>query len=71
MTQQLALATEKVERWTAKQAHATAMLRKWQTRLSALEPAAKPQPPVALVTPAATAQVLPLKAPKGKKPPKK
>lgn len=46
MTQvdQIALATEKVTRWRGKCEHAASMLSKWEARLSALQPEAKPQP---------------------------
>jgi len=42
--EQIALATEKVTRWAAKQEHATAMLTKWKHRLSALQPQPQSQP---------------------------
>ena len=53
--EQVVLATDKVAHWNSKRDHATAMLTKWQTRLSAMqskgkpEPTAKKLPPVTLV----------------------
>jgi hypothetical protein len=79
MTQveQIALATEKVTRWTAKHEHARAMLTKWKHRLTALEAKGKPQPtatklpPLVMVPSTDDPKVVPLKgkakpSPKGK-----
>jgi hypothetical protein len=44
ITEQLTLATDKVAHWNSKRDHATAMLTKWQSRLSALQSKGKPEP---------------------------
>jgi len=69
-TQQLALAAEKVSRWTAKHAHATAMLAKWKHQLTKLQ-GAKPVEPTINKVPALTLddpKIVPITA-KAKKPP--
>jgi hypothetical protein len=55
--EQVALATDKVAHWNGKRDHATAMLTKWQSRLSALQAKDKPQPkpqPTAMKLPPVT-----------------
>src|SRR5262245_56321326 len=44
VTEQLALATDKVAHWNSKRDHTLATLTKWQGRLSALQSKGKPQP---------------------------
>jgi hypothetical protein len=66
ITEQVALATDKVAHWNSKRDHALAMLTKWQGRLSALQsknkpvPTAKKLPPVALVAEGLGDKVVPI-----------
>jgi hypothetical protein len=83
ITEQVALASDKVAHWNSKREHALAMLTKWQARLSALQSKGKPQPTakslpavtlVADVAKETNGKVVPMtkgKTPKGKPPTKK
>jgi hypothetical protein len=83
MTEQLALAGEKVEHWRGKCERAASMLSKWESRLKGLQSKAKPVPtatklpPVMLVpdmpqeTGSTNGKVVPMSKGKTKKPPKK
>ena len=81
ITEQVAIATDKVAHWNSKRDHALAMLTKWQSHRTALQSKGKPQPTakslpavtlVADVAKETNGKIVSLKAKAGKsKPPKK